>query len=117
MLSRSTLSCVRSDLAAPTAALLLALVLVAAPAAAQGVDKEAIMRDPAVKAAVDLCRADRSRLCAWTLPGGGRILRCLVAKADQLSPDCRAGLQRARDSLVAAGLVRPPAPAPAPAAR
>ena len=53
----------------------------------------------------ETCTADRNRLCSDVLPGGGRIVRCLAAKLDQLTPACRAGMEQARDALRAAGLV------------
>jgi hypothetical protein len=88
------------------ASLFLAATLGAAPARAQNVDFYAAMHHPAVQAAMSVCMADRSRLCAYVMPGGGRIVRCLAAKADQLTPACRTGMEKARDALVAAGLVR-----------
>lgn len=44
-----------------------------------------------------LCRADYYRVCNGVQPGGGRIVACLTANADALSPKCRAALPRAED--------------------
>jgi hypothetical protein len=90
-----------------------ALVMVAGaastgPAAAQTVNIQAAMQQPAVQAAVRACMADRDRLCATVAPGGGRIVRCLAANTGQLSPNCRAAMEQARDTLVAAGLASAP---------
>ena len=40
------------------------------------------------------CRPDQQRLCAGVPAGGGKILSCLAAKAQQLSPTCYAALAR-----------------------
>ncbi len=87
------------------ASLFLALAMGATPGRAQTVDVYAAMRVPAVQATMSVCMADRSRLCADVMPGGGRIVRCLAAKSAQLAPACRSGMEQARDALVAAGLV------------
>jgi hypothetical protein len=41
-----------------------------------------------------LCEADYHRLCPTVVPGGGRILRCLLDNDKDLSSACRAALQR-----------------------
>jgi hypothetical protein len=46
---------------------------------------------PAVRQA---CEADYHRHCAAVVPGGGRILRCLLDHDRELAPDCRAALQQ-----------------------
>lgn len=98
------------------AAALLVAAIGTASGRAHGADVYAAMRDPAVRAAVSICKPDRARLCAGVTRGGGRILRCLAAKPEQLSAECRIGMQRARKSLIAAGLVQADAAAGAPAA-
>ena len=45
---------------------------------------------------VQICRTDYERLCHDVQPGGGRILGCLSASADKLSPGCRSALPDAR---------------------
>ena len=63
-------------------------------------DVAALVRSPAIKAAVAACGADRQRLCSSVLPGGGRIVRCLAANADGLSPQCRSAMIEARDAVL-----------------
>ena len=40
------------------------------------------------------CRWDVARFCSDVAPGGGRIARCMQAKRDQLSPECKDALQK-----------------------
>jgi hypothetical protein len=40
------------------------------------------------------CRPEQQRLCAGVPPGGGKILSCLAANAQQLSPTCYGALAR-----------------------
>jgi hypothetical protein len=51
------------------------------------------------------CAADVKKLCANVERGDGRIAQCLRDKADQLSPGCKAQLEKA-----AAGGARRPSP-------
>ena len=44
----------------------------------------------------DACRPDYEKFCIATIPGGGRILKCLQAQGDKLSPACSAAI---RDGL------------------
>jgi hypothetical protein len=41
-----------------------------------------------------LCEADYHRLCPTIVPGGGRILKCLLDNDKDLSTKCRAALQQ-----------------------
>jgi hypothetical protein len=44
------------------------------------------------QAAQDACMGDYQKLCSGTLPGGGRIGKCLVAHKDQLTDGCKTAL-------------------------
>lgn len=54
---------------------------------------------PSPRAAVQACAADIARLCAGVQPGGGRIIGCLAANSQTLSPACLELLLRARALL------------------
>ena len=43
------------------------------------------------------CEADYRRLCASIIPGGGRILKCLLDHNGELAPACRTALQQRRE--------------------
>jgi hypothetical protein len=53
------------------------------------------MRTQAMSLA-QVCRTDYERLCHDVQPGGGRILGCLSASAEKLSPACRGALPDAQ---------------------
>ena len=53
------------------------------------------MRSKAMSLA-QICRTDYERLCHDVQPGGGRILTCLSASAEKLSPACRSALPDAQ---------------------
>jgi hypothetical protein len=53
------------------------------------------MRSKAISLA-QVCRTDYERHCHDIQPGGGRILGCLSANAEKLSPACRDALPDAR---------------------
>ncbi len=53
------------------------------------------MRSKAMSLA-QICRTDYERLCHDVQPGGGRILTCLGASAEKLSPPCRSALPDAQ---------------------
>jgi hypothetical protein len=40
------------------------------------------------------CKADREKLCADVKPGGGRIRDCMKAKMAELSPECKANIEK-----------------------
>jgi Cysteine rich repeat len=63
--------------------LALTVILAASTASAQ---PSAAMRQA--------CEADYRRLCATVIPGGGRILKCLLDHNNELAPECRAVLQQ-----------------------
>lgn len=74
----------------PAAGLALALALLAAALPAP--------------AAADACDADAQRLCSLIPAGGGRILACLQSNYNNLSDECRADLDRARQLAYEVGL-------------
>jgi len=76
-----------------------AFASVAAGAAAYGQSLPPEASNPAVRAAAAACTKDISTFCASVTPGGGRIVRCLVAHQDELSPACRAGILKAKTAL------------------
>src|SRR5262249_2496365 len=43
------------------------------------------------------CADDVARLCPGVKPGGGRIARCLQAKAAEISPACKARIEQAKE--------------------
>ena len=57
------------------------------------------------------CGQDFARLCRGTQPGGGRIIKCLLAHRSVLSPACRSDLAgaRAAPALAAVPSALPPA--------
>jgi hypothetical protein len=67
----------------------------------------AIAQIPAVNVAIEDCSADRWRFCGGVFPGGGRILRCLAANADRLSPQCKSALIGARNAIAVSGILNP----------
>lgn len=77
-------------------------------ASAQNIDIATLQRQPAVREAMSACMADRNRLCADVSPGGGRIVRCLAARPQDLSQVCRSQMEKARDALLAAGIAIDP---------
>jgi hypothetical protein len=69
------------------------------PAAAQPANLPPEANHPAVKEAAAVCMPDVTKFCAGVVPGGGRIVRCLVANKDALNPDCRASMLKAKSAL------------------
>lgn len=41
-------------------------------------------------AARKACMPDFQKYCTGVAPGGGRVIQCLTANLDKLTPDCRA---------------------------
>lgn len=70
-------------------AISLALPLLAAPVRAQ--QPAQTQPSQADRAA---CTADFKKLCAGVQPGGGRALACLSKQKEQLTPDCRAVVEK-----------------------
>jgi Cysteine rich repeat len=84
----------------PLSSLILATMLAAPVAAAEqatGLPPEA--SNPAVQTAWGLCKPDIAKFCSDVAPGGGRIVRCLVGHASQISPACRDGMWTAKAAL------------------
>lgn len=71
------------------AVLMLAVFLVAAPAGAQPAPTDEQLGKP--------CKSDLERLCPGVKPGGGRGRDCLLSKADQVSAQCKARLEQAKE--------------------
>ncbi|TGK28236.1 hypothetical protein EHQ12_12780 [Leptospira gomenensis] len=42
----------------------------------------------------EACSEDRSKYCAFVIPGGGRILKCLMDHESSLSNSCREMIQK-----------------------
>lgn len=77
-----------------------ALLLFALPASAQ----------QQAAAARQACGHDVKTLCSGVQPGGGRILQCLKAQSDKVSPACKSFLVAAAQKRQAQGAA-PVAPA------
>lgn len=45
------------------------------------------------QSAQDACMGDYKKLCSGTIPGGGRVAKCLVAHKDALTDGCKTALQ------------------------
>jgi hypothetical protein len=74
-----------------------AAVLGPAAALAQTLPPEA--NNPAVRAAASQCQGDIQKFCPNVQPGGGRIVRCLVANKDGVSAQCRDSILKAKAAL------------------
>jgi hypothetical protein len=49
------------------------------------------------------CMGDYQKLCSGTLPGGGRVAKCLVAHKDELTDGCKTALLAEAAKQKAAG--------------
>jgi gas vesicle protein len=47
-----------------------------------------------IKEFKEACKGDVEKLCKDVKMGGGRIIKCLKANSDTLSPDCKAAMSR-----------------------
>jgi len=45
------------------------------------------------QSAQDACTGDYQKLCSATIPGGGRVAKCLVAHKDELTDGCKTALR------------------------
>jgi hypothetical protein len=70
-----------------TARMTALLVLIATA----GLAAEPPANDPAAarKALRQACASDVGKVCGGVIPGGGRLMRCMQAHADKVSPACR----------------------------
>jgi hypothetical protein len=84
--------------------------MMTAPALAGDTRNDDFKRIAAVHAAISACLSDRAELCPDVTPGKGRILACLVAQADQLSPSCAGAMETASDALMSARWATRPGP-------
>jgi Cysteine rich repeat len=91
-------------------AAMLATITTSAFAGDANVDD--LQRRAAFHAAFGACLSDRAKLCPDVVAGQGRIVACLTAHSDQLSPLCANGMANVGDTLIAIGqAMRPAAPA------
>lgn len=75
----------------PIFALATFIVLSATPAFAQTISPEDItpeMRE-AFNEARPYCEDDAAKFCRWTVPGGGRVVKCMFEHIEDLSPSCQ----------------------------
>ncbi len=79
---------------------ILPLAAASQPVAAFDGEKLRLMTNPAVMHAMDACQPDRSRLCGGVAMGGGRIILCLTANPEKLSPVCSTALISALGAVV-----------------
>lgn len=82
-----------------TARFLTVAIVAALPALASAQQLPPEANNPAVRAAAAACSVDIQKFCPTVLPGGGRIVRCLVANRDGVSEVCRAAILTAKSAL------------------
>lgn len=75
----------------------LPMATLAQPPQVDGLPPEAA--NPVVRDAWSKCNSDIQKFCPSVQPGGGRIVRCLVANASRLTPECRAGMTSAKSAV------------------
>lgn len=61
----------------------------------------AMAQAQAAEAARTACRADYDQYCKGTMPGGGRIVKCLADHADKLQPACKTAMSDAKAARAA----------------
>lgn len=75
----------------PMFALATVIALSATPTSAQTISAEDIT--PEMRAAFEearpYCEADAAKFCRWVVPGGGRIVQCMLEHIEDLSSTCR----------------------------
>lgn len=52
-----------------------------------------------IKEAAEACEGDAKKLCEGVKPGGGRIARCLKQHESELSPSCKAEMDKPRGKM------------------
>jgi hypothetical protein len=87
-------------------AVMLAAITNSASAGDANVDD--LQRRAAFHAAFGACLSDRAKLCPDVAPGQGRIIACLTAHPDQLSPLCANGMAKMGDTLISIGQAMQP---------
>jgi Cysteine rich repeat len=80
-------------------ALLVACVLVTTAHAADAQVLPPEASNPAVQVAAEICKPDIVKFCPTVVPGGGRIIRCLVANKQDVSPACVDAILKAKTAL------------------
>jgi Cysteine rich repeat len=75
----------------------IACTALTGPANAQALPPEA--NNPAVQAAAEICKGDIAKFCPTVVPGGGRIVRCLVANKENVSVPCVDAILKAKTAL------------------
>ena len=89
---------VATSMLAITMVALVALVMMVAASVfgSEPSHSEESRRAAAAEAVRNACHADIEKLCPGVQQGGGRILRCLRDKQDQISEGCKSALQSLR---------------------
>jgi hypothetical protein len=73
-----------------------AVLLVLASLAGFGVSTALAQQTPAATPPARPCEADVARLCPGIQPGQGSVRQCLRQNAEQLSTECKAHIEQAR---------------------